>query len=482
MFFPILITENTFSSIAPAKIYDILYYILPITYFSSFIYDAIVNKLKFKFDLFTIIILLFILGLIISIIFGIHIGFSSISNLVYLICILGYVYTLHIYKFEKENIKFLLLITISIFTFVSIVGIIQYIFNINLIKSGIYKYPPAKGRIYSTMITSTHLDKYLVINLLLTLYIEFKNEKKITILTIPILLGAIALALTFSRTGILCYYMLCLVFIILYIYKKHFYKLLIVLMTVGIIFVMPGHKYIINSTIEYVNVKSNSVLKTIHLDSLIKTNNRIFKFFMIKDKTDVEEPEENPSNSSTAKSNNNTPSNNNENNSSNNSSKTESNKPSKNPVVEEEKPTILDTDASIESREEFDLIADNLIKRFPITGVGIGNYLYIINHQNFSDYIDLKLDETIRYRYSHNMFKYLEVETGLLGLIPFICMLILILKSTFNKKHNILSILFIIISIAFYLFEPILFMHDFCPFYIIIMLLLTKNYECEEHS
>ena len=66
------------------------------------------------------------------------------------IYILGFIYTIHIYKLSKSDYLNLLKSIIFIFTVVSIIGIIQYIFNINLIERGIQKYPGALGRITST--------------------------------------------------------------------------------------------------------------------------------------------------------------------------------------------------------------------------------------------------------------------------------------------------------------------------------------------
>ena len=94
----------------------------------------------------------------------------------------------------------------------------------------------------------------------------------------------------------------------------------------------------------------------------------------------------------------------------------------------------------------------------------------------------MKLNPKQRYLYSHNMFRYLTVETGFMGLLPFISMLILLFIKMFNKKHNLISGLSIFLFILFCFFEPLIYMRDFAPFFIIILVLLTKNYEFKNNS
>ena len=204
---PLLGNTNLININGLETINKLLLFSLPAIYFISFIYDLYKNKFKYlKLDSLTILIILLVISLLVSIIFGININFNVFTNFLSYIYIIGFIYTIHIYKFSKNDYLALLKSTIFIFTIISIIGIIQYIFNINLIERGIQKYPGSLGRITSTMSNATILDKYLTFNILIIIYLMFKIKKFNIKLMLILFIGITALAFTYSRSGTICFY------------------------------------------------------------------------------------------------------------------------------------------------------------------------------------------------------------------------------------------------------------------------------------
>lgn len=202
---PLLGNSAPFGIASLQKVEKALLFSLPIFYFLSFLIDCIKNKYKPKIDIFLILLLVFGFSLLLSMIFGINKNFNVITNLINYLYIIGFIYTIHVYDFSKEDLNKLLISIMISFALISIIGIIQYIFKIDVITRGIQKYPGATGRITSTMSNATILDKYLAFNLILFLYLLINNKNKLKTFLFIILLfiGCIALAFTYSRTGIL---------------------------------------------------------------------------------------------------------------------------------------------------------------------------------------------------------------------------------------------------------------------------------------
>lgn len=398
---------------------------LPALYFLSFIIDIIKNKAYkevFKIRNLTILIIFFIISLTLSIIFGINFNFNVITNYISYLYLIGYIYTIYLYKFEENDLKILFKAIITIFTIVSILGILQYIFKIDLIKRGIYKYPGAIGRITSVMSISTILDKYLTLNLLLLMYVSLKLKKFNWKLALLMILGVIALALTYSRTGILCFYFVAFIFIIIYLWKKQFINLIIVLVMLITLYLIPGQNHLLSSTVYYVNETINSVWEKTHLEFLSPINDSIANIFIIKDDD-------------------------------------------------------LGKDASLDSRDSYMYIAKALIKEYPLTGIGIGNYNYIYKYQNVKDYLENDKDIIEPYLYPHNLYYHFTAETGLLGFISLFLILITILILAIRNKQWI-AILFFFIFILVNTMESILYMKDIAIWFIIVYsLFMKKSYD-----
>lgn len=446
MIIPVLLGNDTlFSSIGITKLIKLIYFAVPAIYIISFLLDCKKNKFKFKFDILSILCLIFIAACTISIPFGINISFNSFTNLVYMFYIISFIYSIHIYNFEKNDIDNILKWMIITLLTVSIIGIIQYIFRIDLLDIGIKKYPGAIGRIYSTMSNATHLDKYLLYNLVIVLYLMYKNKKNNIIYYIAVVLATIALAFTYSRTGIICYYMASLLFDGLYILKKNYKSFAFILAVLVMLYFIPGQNSIINSTVNYATIKANSIITKL-------------KPKEVKPATPA--PQNKPSNNGNSGNTTPTP------------APTPTPTPAPTPNKNENKNEL---DASNSSRESFNNIAIAFIKKYTVSGIGIGNYNYVVKNQNFNDYIDLKLSKTNEYRYTHNMFLYMFVETGIISVLSFVSILIYEFIQMIKNKNTLIALVFVGMFILTSLFEPIVFMRDVAPMFIIMYSLLTKK-------
>jgi len=399
----------------------LIYYGLPIIYFISFLIDTIKSKSFksiFKFNILSIPIIIFILSLTISIIFGININFNTFTNFIFYIYLIGYIYTLYIYSFNKEQLKIIFKAIILIFTLICTLGILQYIFKIDLIERGIYKYPGAIGRITSTMSISTILDKYITLNLLLLMYVTYKLKKSNWKLALIMILGVIALALTYSRAGTLCFYFVSVVFIVIYIYKKQFKNLLLIILMLITLYLVPGQNFLLSSTVSHVNNTINETLEKINLEKLAPINNAIAKIFIKGDS--------------------------------------------------------IKGDASLNSRDIYMKIAMQIIKEYPITGIGIGNYNYIYKYQNVNDYLENDIEIPNTYLFPHNLYYHFTAETGIIGFISLFIILIITLLKSF-KNHKIVSILFFVVFLLINTTESILYMKDIAIWFIITYSLFMKN-------
>lgn len=470
MILPALLgNEYIFSVIGISKLDKLIYFLVPALYFGSFLLDAFKSKeFKFKIDILTVLLFSLIVAVGLSIIFGINITFNSFTNLIYLCYIVGYIYTIRAYKFEKDDIKKIIISSLATYLFISIFGILQYIFRFGLIYNGITKYPGAIGRIVSTMATSTHLDKYLVYNMLFLLYFIWKdeNKKNKVIYCISLFIGVIALAFTYSRTGTICYYIAAFVFIVFFLIKKSYLKSIIVFASIIILYLIPGQNSIVSSTASYANNMIDSILEKTKLDFLSPVSNAIFDMFII-DKDNEKEEAEKPS---TEK-----PSTENPAGNTGNSDSSGSNNSSGNNSNSEDDKFDYEGDLSNASRDMFDNIAKKLIKKYTVFGIGIGNYNQIVKEQNFSDYIDIKLNPNTEYRYSHNMTLYMFVETGAIGVALLLSILVYLFVQMIKNKNIFIGIVFTFVFILTSLYEPIIFMRDLAPMFIIMYTFLSKK-------
>ncbi len=417
----------------------ILAFGIPGLYFLSFFVDIIKNKMIPKFDMIFSTIMINIIILIISLIFSISHNFYNFTNILNFFYILLFIYSIYVYKFNDKEIKFLLSSIIAIFVVICFLGILQYLFKINLITRGIHKYPGAHGRINSTMYIATILDKFIIINLLLYLVILSKTKKlKLNynlFFWLLILLGTITLAFTFSRTGIGMFYIITLIFFIIFIFqKKYLFSVLIVIICI-ILYSIPGQKYVFNSLVLYANNTLNNFYSKTNLTFLSTVNNSVVDFIIPND-------------------------NNNQSSSSNNQSSSNNNQ-------------FLDH--SLLSRNLYSTIAKEIIKYSPIIGIGIGSYNYIYHTQDLNKIFGNDFIKTTHdVKYPHNMYYHYGAETGLLGLIAFIFLLILISYKS-NKNNKLLAMLLLLTIGAFNFTESIFYMKELSYFLIIVYSLTLKS-------
>ncbi|MFA5360165.1 MAG: O-antigen ligase family protein [Patescibacteria group bacterium] len=94
--------------------------------------------------------------------------------------------------------------------------------------------------------------------------------------------------------------------------------------------------------------------------------------------------------------------------------------------------------------------ATGMIKKYPITGVGLGNYTLALNRQ-------IPNQESFYYQPTHNVFLLIWAETGVFGLLFFIGLMVYLLAKCFTARNNAvvasLIVLIILMSIDHWLFS-----------------------------
>lgn len=448
---PPLLGNNNLFGLNIEMINKFILFLIPILYFGSFFYDCWKYK-KIKIDLLFVFLALTALSMIISIIFAINFNFNLVTNFVTFMYILGFIYSIHMYEFTKEDYKKIIISIIAVFLIVSIVGIIHYIFKIDLIDRGIQKYPGALGRIKSTMSIATILDKYLTLNLLIMLYLIYKNAPYKTLLYVISIIGVFALAFTFSRTGIFCFYVIAFIFIIICSFSRKFLNAALILILVVILYLIPGQKYILSSVANYGNNVLNSVYDKFDIKFLNSITNSIANWFIINEENKLQSPTK--------------PLDNNNNNN-------DDDEPSNNEITKPN--TNINRDDSASSRDAYKSVAKAIIKEYPLTGIGIGNYNYIYKNQNINNYLKDDINLNVEYLYPHNLYLHFGAEVGIIGLLMLFATFIVMVLIGFKNKHFLLPVLFFISFCLFNLTESILYMKDIAFWIIIVFALIIKK-------
>ena len=105
--------------------------------------------------------------------------------------------------------------------------------------------------------------------------------------------------------------------------------------------------------------------------------------------------------------------------------------------------TELTNNVSLNYRAEFNSQALTIFKQNPIIGVGVGEYIPTLRETSSI----VSLNEPWKAQPPHNIFLFVAVELGFVGLILFILILISVLRFTWNKKHLPLVLnIFLILS------------------------------------
>ncbi len=357
---------------------------------------------KFTFSL----IIITCLWIIITAFLGIRFNIEAIKGFINIACLLALGFVILNIKLSDDDKKFIMKNIYISFAICMIIGIIQYFTGINLIQYSNDVYPGILGRINSTFYIATLLDKYIVVISILLIYNLVKSPEKASY-KLLYLLGTTGICLTFSRSGLLIFVFLTFLLFVISLFKKQISNMFLVLLTAITVMVIPGTSLSLQSGLDFVydtlslpNVMRIDITKINYL--FVKDNNKSFAGGF-----DSEGSES--------------------------SGETEGSDPVERPI-----------NFSNEVRDTFKNIGKQLIKDYPIFGIGIGNYSYLYNNQNFADYMsDTKsIDSLTYYAYPHSGYVQTASEIGIIGLV-----LIIVTIASFgiyvDKKDGLLVFTFI---------------------------------------
>ena len=360
-----------------------------------------------------IIIGITIIWILMTCFLGIRTGIETLKGLVNYSCllVLGFVIA-NISLTQKDRAFLLNTIFLSFFLCV-LIGIWQYFSGVNLITYSNYLYPGILGRINSTFYIATLLDKYFVIiSVVLMYYLLTKPNSKFCQL-LYIFCG-IGICLTFSRSGFLIFAFVSAIFFLISLFKKQVLNVITVLLTLIFMLLIPGSTSSIQSGLNYVysalNIPNSLRLDITVIDSF--TDKYIYSIF-------DSDNENNTNSDSDADANTNSDSDADANTNSN---------PNNNELV---------PNYSVNTRNFYKSVGNALIKKYQIFGIGVGNYSYLVNTQNFEKYIDdSSLDLSTKVLYPHNNNIHVAAEIGYFGLFLVIASIISLFIVNVNFKKN----------------------------------------------
>ncbi len=341
--------------------------ILPGCISLSILFDNIKNlKVLLKHKVPLILYALSIIWLILTFIFGIKITLSSLKGLVHFSVLLTLLFVLFNCEFEERTLKNIKKHLFISFTITVILGILQYITGYHINTGSNEKYPGILGRINSTFYIATTYDKYIVLMFPLITY-ELLKDKNNIYYRLLLILSALGIIFTFSRSGLLIYFAMSFIFFIVTLFKRQFKSsILMVVLIIGM-FLIPGAKYPIQSALDY-------AYDAAHLPSVLRLN---FLDLFGTEKEHVEAG------------------------------------------VCTGEDCVGDIEGSNFFRKYYERVGKAFIKEYPIFGVGIGNATYLYENQNAAYYLknsDVISDE-YPYMYPHNCYVQLTEETGFIGTI-----------------------------------------------------------------
>lgn len=353
------------------------------------------------------IIVLTLIWITITAFMGIRTNIEALKGIVNYSCLLILGYTITNIHLSQSDKKFILN-TIYVSCFICIIiGIWQYFSGINLITYSNDLYPGILGRINSTFYIATMLDKYFVLIAVLLMYTLIKKPKKKLVKILYILVG-IGIGLTFSRSGQLIFLFVSGVFFLFSLFKKQIGNLLTVILTILIILLIPGTTTSLQSGLDFVYEKIN-LPEALRVDITFIDD-------MIDNLFEEEKTGKPTSNSKGDK--------------------------------DDDDDDTTSENKSLTYRDFYKGIGLQLIKEYPIFGIGVGNYSYLINNQNFADYLenDEVLDFAKTYRYPHSNTVQVAAEIGYIGLILlFLSILSFSCYINFKKDKMLVVTLFMLI-------------------------------------
>ena len=330
---------------------------MPIIIICSILFDNKDFKILKKNKTSMILLIINIIWILITILFGIHKGFTSIKGIVNFSSILFMTYLLTNIEFGKEDSNKLAKHILISGMICAVYGILQYIFKINLDTLSNSKYPGILGRVNSTFYLATLYDKYMLLIFAFSGFNYLKENKKSYLLLF--ILSFINIILTFARAGLIGAIIVIIFYIIGCVLYKEYKKILIPILLFLSAFLIPGFKYSFQSTLDYFYAKLN-IPSTIQIK-------------LVSELTDS--------------------------------------------TGEEIKD--INNDLSIQYRKVYENIGKEFIKEYPITGIGYNNYSYLYQNQNASLYLenDDVLSYVYEYMYPHNGYIQMGAEIGIFGLI-----------------------------------------------------------------
>lgn len=416
----------------------ILNYILPFLLIFLLIVNMIKEKRKPKIEPTLFITGLFWIILIISFIFSITHQIFNFSNLYKFICMTFLLLVLKDIEFDDKQRKTLCYSILGISTFIALIGIGQYIFKINLNTAGIEKYIGALGRINSTTYIATLLDKYMALNILLILYFIYKKYTNFYISIFALIINILALTFTFSRTGLLIFIFISIMFIIIYFIKKQFVNaIILIILTIGIYFI-PGQNFVFSSLANYIIDVSGKISETINIPVINITTKKILAPLVIDINDYIDK-----------------------------NSKTDEKQ-------EIDDQLINGTDYSLNSRNYYKSVAKAILKEHWQYGIGIGSYTFIHDNQNANNYLKNHSFKE-EYGYPHSMFFQLGAETGIFGLILFFSSIIYTLLNSAIKNKTVFPIILLIAILLMCYTETIFYMKEMAYFTIISITLFGNK-------
>lgn len=275
-------------------------------------------------------------------------------------------------KFTKRQGIVITRIFIFCISILSIIGILQYIFGIDIMikNSGVNYYPGAKGRVITTFFNTIYYGIFINIVFLPLMYLLIKsNNKKSSILLIILCSFLyINLLLTFTRSAILIFSAVLLLFIIVF-YKSIIKPKFLIFLSIIIIstIIIPGGKPLILKSFDDALILSTKVTKFLPFD-IINTNKK-------QEYMDYDENSE-------------------------------------------------FVDYSLQHRESFAKIAKEIGNDNIYTGVGFGTYIEYMNSEDFArNYPEYTLAKT----HPHSSLVLMYSETGIFGLITLVLLFIVVL-------------------------------------------------------
>ena len=408
--------ENFLGLINVGSFINYIIVLLPAIFICLILVDNRKNiKLKNFNKVSLLLAIMFLLWCFITFVLGINKSGAGIRAIIHFSIILLIGLLLPKIKFERyqiEKIKKHIFIT---FFIVMLYGIIEYIFQFNLDTFSNDKYPGIRGRVYSTLFIATLYDKYICIMSTILAWEMLKNENRNNnFYKLLFIMAGISMALTFSRTGLLIYLGILFLFLLLSFIYKNMNNVLIVIITIIIMFFIPG-------------VTSSFQSGLIQFTSL---------FNFEKKSISINE----------------------------NSKAKKQQKMTETKKVDEEDP-------SREWRDYYKSVGKQFMKEYPITGIGIGNYSYLYNNQNAKKYLKHSSLIVYHYMYPHSSYVQMGAEIGIIGVIIFYLFIFSIIfnVSLKNNKKEFLFMLFIyLVLIAISYVEGIVYSKQFMYLFIIL--------------